>query len=76
MKQAKNVFPNLAAELTRAGIDVKTVAATVGKSKGSIYSKFHGVTNFDLTEMEQIKTMIETATNSNFSFEYLFMRGE
>lgn len=74
MKQTKNVFPNLAAELTRAGLDVSAVAAAIGKSKGSVYSKFNGKSNFDLSEMEKIKTVIETKTANELTLDYLFTR--
>lgn len=75
MKQ-KNIFPNLAAELTRAGLDVKNIAAATGKSKGAVYFKLHGINDFTLSEMEQIKNMLETVNASNLTLDYLFARGE
>ena len=47
-------YPELAAEIARCGIKKKDVAATIGISERSLYSKMSGKTDFTWKEIQKI----------------------
>ena len=68
------LFLNLDAELARARISKADLAAKIGISPTSMSSKTTGKTEFTLDELEKIKEELETATESEFTLDYLFAR--
>ena len=70
------VYPNLEAEIVRAGVIKAELAANIGISKQSLDNKLKKKTEFTLNEMDHIKTIFETITGKEFSLDYLFERSE
>ena len=74
---AKEVFyPNLEAEMVRAGLIKAELAANIGISKQSLDNKFKKKTEFTLNEMDLIKSHFETITGKEFTLDYLFERSD
>jgi len=69
-------FYNLEAELLRAKLNKADLALMIGISTGAMSSKFTGKTEFTLEEMEKIRTRLELLTEKEFTYDYLFERGE
>ena len=69
-------FYNLEAELLRAKLNKAELALKIGISTGSMSSKFTGKTEFTLEEMEKIRKRLELLTEKEFTYDYLFERGE
>ena len=73
------VYPNLSAEITRAGLTVPKFADAVGFSVNTLYPKLKGIREFKLSEMEDIKNYFskvaeEKGMQIDTSLEYLFKR--
>jgi plasmid maintenance system antidote protein VapI len=66
------LYPNLEAELARAGIDKKEIAKVIGKSKNTIYSRLNGKTELTLSEARIIKAYLERRTGRVLQFTRLF----
>lgn len=66
------LYPNLEAELARAGIDKKELAKVIGKSKNTLYSRLNGKTELTLSEARIIKAYVERKTGRIFQFTRLF----
>ena len=69
-------FYNLEAELLRAKLNKADLALMIGISTGAMSSKFTGKTEFTLEEMEKIRKRLELLTEKEFTYDYLFERGE
>lgn len=69
-------FYNLEAELLRAKLNKADLALMIGISTGAMSSKFTGKTEFTLEEMEKIRARLELLTEKEFTYDYLFERGE
>lgn len=65
-------YPNLEAELLRAGISKSDLAAFIGISVSALYAKMNGSRPFKLNECERIRKYLEIATEREFSLDYLF----
>jgi hypothetical protein len=65
-------FPNLEIELIRAHISKGDLAKEINISIASLYSKLRGDTQFTLSEVRDIKYLLETKLNKEYSYEYLF----
>lgn len=68
------IFYNLEAELARARISKAYLAKMLGITASTISSKTTGKTEFTLAEMQAIKKTLETATESEFTLDYLFKK--
>jgi len=66
------LYPNLEAELARAGIDKKELANVIGKSKNTLYSRLNGKTELTLSEARIIRAYLEKRTNKPMYFNRLF----
>jgi DNA-binding XRE family transcriptional regulator len=72
MYKSDILYPNLEAELARAGIDKKELAKVIGKSKNTLYSRLNGKTELTLSEARIIKAYVERKTGRIFQFTRLF----
>lgn len=73
-KKTNVLFPNLLAELARLNIS-KTGLARMSKiSVTSMYSKFNGMTDWTLEDMDAIKNVLESEGGQELSLDYLFRR--
>ena len=68
------LFPNLLAELARLNISKTGLARMTGISVTSIYSKFNGITDWTLEDMDAIKHVLEDEGGQELSLDYLFRR--
>lgn len=66
------IYPNLEAELARASINKKELAAIIGVSKNTLYSRLNGKTDLTLSEARIIRAYIEKQTGRVVSFLNLF----
>lgn len=62
------MYPNLAAEMARKGIDFSDIAKVIGKDKRSVYNKIHKITHFTLEECRAIRD----AFFLDMELDYLF----
>lgn len=65
-------YPNLEAELLRAGISKSDLAAFIGISVSALYAKMNGSRPFKLNEAIKITKYISIATEREYFVEYLF----
>lgn len=65
-------YPNLEAELLRAGISKADLAAFIGISISALYAKMSGSRSFKLDEALKIARYISIATEREYFVEYLF----
>lgn len=65
------MFPNLNAEMARAGYNIKTLAVKTGISYESMKNKMSGATEFKRIEMQKIRSEFP-----NCSIDYLFATDE
>lgn len=72
----KKPYPNINAELARAGLTAATLAEYMGMTSQNIYNKLNGKTAFSLKDMETIKEYLKEKTGSDFTLDYLFKSGE
>lgn len=72
MYSNNSIYPNLEAELARANINKKDLAAVVGVSKNTLYSRLNGKTDLTLSEARIIRAHIEKKTGRVVSFLNLF----
>jgi len=73
------IYPNLAAEVARAGLSYPKLAEAIGINVNTLYPKLNGIREFKLSEMEDIKNYFskvaeEKGTQIDTSLEYLFKR--
>ena len=66
------IYPNLEAELARAGIEKKDLAAVLGISKNTLYSRLNGKTELTLSEARIIRAYLERETGHVIMFNRLF----
>ena len=66
------LYPNLEAELSRAGIPKSELARLIGKSRNTIYSKLSGKTEITLNEARIICAYMEKQTGRAMTIKYLF----
>lgn len=65
-------FKNLRAELARNQISIAEVCRVLGVSRGTVFGKFAGRTDWRLTEVKQIVELIHERSGKRYSVEYLF----
>lgn len=64
------MFQNLQAEMARKNLTGREIARTLMISEQTFYNKTHGLREWKLSEMEQVKAMLGTSE----PLEYLFKR--
>ena len=71
------LYPNLMAELARAGISLTRLAARMGMTRNNLYNKVNGLTNFTLKDITLIQEILRDNENGgDFSLDYLFAKGD
>lgn len=65
------MFPNLNAEMARAGLNIKSLSAETGITYESMKNKLSGTTEFKRIEMQKIRNVFP-----NCSIDYLFATDE
>ena len=73
------IYPNLAAEVARAGLSYPKLAEAVGINVNTLYYKLKGVREFTLKEMEAIRDYFKKLAEDkgieiDTSLEYLFYK--
>jgi DNA-binding XRE family transcriptional regulator len=66
MEKDQPRFPNLQAEMARAGLTIKDIAKFLGLSVQSVGARFAGSLDWKLTEMLKLRTRF------NATLDYLF----
>lgn len=72
----KKPYPNIYAELARAGLTTATLSEYMGMTRQNVSNKLNGKTTFSLKDMETIKEYLKEKTGNDFSLDYLFKSGE
>ena len=75
MKQKALFYPNVNAELARAGFNMATLADYMGVTRQAIHNKLSGKTGVTLKDMEQIQSFFIAKGCGTFSLDYLFTNG-
>lgn len=75
MEQKDKLFPNIHAELARAGLDASTMADYLGITRQAIYNKLGGKTSFTLKDMKLIQSFFQAKGCGSFTLDYLFTNG-
>lgn len=75
MEQKKVLYPNICAELSRAGLTAAMMADYMGITRQAIYNKLGGKVCFRLKEMEQVKDFFIAKGCGTFTLDYLFTNG-
>ena len=71
------LYPNLMAELARAGISLTKLAALMGMTRNNLYNKVNGLTNFTLKDITLIQEILRANENGgDFSLDYLFAKSD
>lgn len=76
MGNIKKPYPNINAELARAGLTAATLADYMGMTRQNVYNKLNGKAAFTLKDMETIQEFFKVKTGGNFTLDYLFKSGE
>ena len=66
-------YPNIKAELARAGLSVKTLADFLGTSSQNMYNKINGKVSLSEKDMRAVQSFFKTKTGGILSLEYLFL---
>lgn len=69
-------FKNLEAEFARMGLSVEEVGNELGFAKALMYNRLANKTNWTLNDMLKIQKFINDRTQSHFTLDYLFARGD
>lgn len=67
-----NQFLNVKVEMTRAGINVSTVAEEMGMSPQALYQKLNGKTEFTLKDIKLFRSILVKNLGENLTLDYLF----
>lgn len=70
------VYPNLEAEIVRAGINRGELMRLLGLRRTALYNKLIGSSKMTLNEMNTLQTYLELKTGKQFTLEYLFEKNE
>lgn len=76
MEQKTVLYPNISAELSRAGLNAAMLADFMGMTRQAIYNKLGGKAGFKLKEMKQVQEFFKAKGCGAFSLDYLFTNGE
>lgn len=76
MQKEKKPYPNIYAELARAGLNAAKLADYMGMTRQNIYNKLNGKAAFNLKDMETIQEFFKEKAGGSFSLDYLFKSGE
>lgn len=68
----KGQFINVKVEMTRAGINVSTVAEKMGMSPQALYQKLNGKTEFTLKDIKLMRSILVKKLGENLTLDYLF----
>ena len=69
-------YPNLRAELARAGLSVKDLAEYMHMTHQCIYKKFNGEIVLNEKDMRTIQEFLKANGGGAFTLDYLFFNGE
>ena len=69
-------FKNLEAEFARIGLSVEEVGNRLGFAKVVMYNRLANKTNWTLNDMLKVQKLINDATGSHLTLDYLFAKGE
>lgn len=72
MREKTVVYPNVYAELARAGLNVAMMADYMGVTRQAIYNKMGGKAGVTLKDMEQIQKFFIAKGCGTFTLDYLF----
>ena len=67
-----NLYPNIRAELKRAGLTVDQMAAHMCLTRQSVYNKLNGKCSISLQDMRDIQAFFKDKDCGAFSLDYLF----
>lgn len=65
-------YPNIKAELARAGLSVKNLAEFMGTSSQNMYNKINGKVSLSEKDMRAVQSFFKNETGGVLSLEYLF----
>ena len=68
------MYPNLNAEIARAGLSQKRLGELIGMKTTTLWNKLTGRTNFYVSEAYDIKEVLEKELHTEFTVDYLFRR--
>ncbi|MBR5301173.1 MAG: hypothetical protein IKU36_13175 [Bacteroidales bacterium] len=68
------MYPNLNAEIARAGLSKKRLGELIGMQPTTLLNKLAGKTNFYITEAYDIKDVLEKELHTEVTLDYLFRR--
>lgn len=76
MADLKIIFPNLVAELARAGITVTELAERLNCARSVLYRKLCGEVNFYLKDAFAIQAELKKSglDDANYTLDYLFAK--
>lgn len=72
MEQKKVLYPNIKAELSRAGLNAAMLAEFMGLTRQALYNKLSGKVCFRLKEMKLVQDFFIAKGCGNFTLDYLF----
>lgn len=72
MKGNQNKFINVKVAMTKAGINVSTVASEMGISPQALYQKLNGKSEFTLKDINAVKSILSKHLGENLTLEDLF----
>jgi predicted transcriptional regulator len=76
MKQKIVAYPNINAELARAGLSFAMIADFMGITRQAIYNKLGGKAGVTLKDMEQIQEFFKVKGCGTFTLDYLFKKND
>ena len=68
------MYPNLNAEIARAGLSQKRLGELIGMKTTTLWNKLTGRTQFYISEAYAIKEVLEKELHTEFTVDYLFRR--
>lgn len=69
-------FKNLEAEFARLGLSVEEVGNELGFAKAVMYNRLANKTKWTLNDMLKVQKLVNERTNSHFTLDYLFAKGD
>lgn len=76
MQKKTLLYPNIHAELARAGLTVAMLADYMNMTPQNVYNKLNGKTAVTQQDMKAIQTFLRVKGGGTFTLDYLFKSGE
>lgn len=75
MREKVVAYPNLSAEISRAGLNAAMLADYMGITRQAVNKKLSGKTVISIKDMQKIQDFLRVKGGGTFTLDYLFTNG-